>query len=156
VSSAKPQIVMKNINLNLENKLPQILLFVAGLAFAAVFLFVKPIAQSTHYHAFANENTILGIPNFANVSSNIGFVIVGILGWIVCIKRKYLDPIHLALVVGIFLTGFGSAYYHFAPDNCTLVWDRIPMTIIFSSYFALILSVYFSKKQLELFGLSIC
>ena len=36
------------------------------------------------------------------------------------------------------LTGFGSAYYHLEPNNPTLVWDRLPMTIGFMSLFALI------------------
>jgi hypothetical protein len=30
------------------------------------------------------------------------------------------------------LTGIGSAYYHLAPDNETLFWDRLPMTIAFA------------------------
>jgi hypothetical protein len=34
--------------------------------------------------------------------------------------------------LGAFLTCFGSAYYHFAPDNLRLVWDRLPMTLGFA------------------------
>lgn len=141
---------MKNVDpipvTKLQFYTPKILVFVSVAAFVLVFLLLEPIAQNSHYHAFANENAFLGIQNFANVVSNVGFILVGILGLITCIKRKYFNPIGLALVGGIFLTGFGSGYYHFAPDNSTLVWDRIPMTIIFSSFFALILSVYFSVK----------
>lgn len=37
------------------------------------------------------------------------------------------------LFMGVLLTGFGSAYYHWHPDNNRLVWDRIPMTIVFMS-----------------------
>ena len=29
----------------------------------------------------------------------------------------------------------GSAYYHWAPDNHTLVWDRLPMTLAFVGLF---------------------
>ena len=32
---------------------------------------------------------------------------------------------------GLFLTAFGSSYYHWAPDNARLVWDRLPMTLVF-------------------------
>jgi hypothetical protein len=35
------------------------------------------------------------------------------------------------LFAGVGLTGIGSAYYHWAPDNATLFWDRLPMTIAF-------------------------
>jgi hypothetical protein len=33
--------------------------------------------------------------------------------------------------LGLFLTAFGSSYYHWAPDNARLVWDRLPMTLVF-------------------------
>jgi hypothetical protein len=29
------------------------------------------------------------------------------------------------------LTAVGSGYYHLAPDNESLFWDRLPMTIAF-------------------------
>lgn len=34
------------------------------------------------------------------------------------------------------LTAFGSAYYHLAPDNERLFWDRLPMTVAFMSLVA--------------------
>ena len=37
---------------------------------------------------------------------------------------------------GIFLTGFGSAYYHWNPDDGTLFWDRLPMALAFSAILA--------------------
>jgi hypothetical protein len=40
------------------------------------------------------------------------------------------------LFIGVLLTGLGSAYYHWNPNNDTLVWDRIPMTIVFMSLLA--------------------
>ena len=33
--------------------------------------------------------------------------------------------------LGVALVFFGSAYYHWRPNNATLVWDRVPMTIAF-------------------------
>ncbi|HEX5680948.1 MAG TPA: hypothetical protein VFX82_08935, partial [Desulfobacterales bacterium] len=33
--------------------------------------------------------------------------------------------------IGVLLTALGSGYYHLAPDNETLFWDRLPMTIAF-------------------------
>src|SRR5262249_11457597 len=40
---------------------------------------------------------------------------------------------------GIFSTAFGSAYYHLRPDDARLFWDRLPMTIVFMSLFALVI-----------------
>jgi hypothetical protein len=38
---------------------------------------------------------------------------------------------YLFIFVGLLLTAFGSSYYHLAPDNARLLWDRLPMTIAF-------------------------
>ncbi len=38
--------------------------------------------------------------------------------------------------LGAFLTCFGSAYYHWAPDDATLAWDRLPMTLAFMGLLA--------------------
>jgi len=40
------------------------------------------------------------------------------------------------LFVGVTLTAFGSAYYHLAPNDATLVWDRLPMAFAFSGLIA--------------------
>ena len=42
--------------------------------------------------------------------------------------------------VGVLLTGFGSGWYHLAPDNDSLVWDRLPMAISFMSIVAIMTS----------------
>jgi hypothetical protein len=50
-------------------------------------------------------------------------------------SRRYRRPLktqpYVMVAAGILLTAFGSAYYHWAPDNARLVWDRLPMTIAF-------------------------
>jgi hypothetical protein len=48
--------------------------------------------------------------------------------------------------VGLFLTAFGSGYYHWDPSNATLVWDRLPMTIAFTSLIAAFLSERISLR----------
>jgi len=40
---------------------------------------LDPIAQSQVYHNFADQRSILGIPNFLDVASNLPFFIFGIL-----------------------------------------------------------------------------
>lgn len=112
-------------------------LIAAGVALivAGFFLFVPPIAQDETYHSFADNRTMLGIPNFWNVASNLPFAIVGILGlWKL---RGALDRI---LFTGVLLTFFGSAYYHLAPSDPRLVWDRLPMTFVFMPLLACVVS----------------
>jgi hypothetical protein len=40
------------------------------------------------------------------------------------------------LLAGVALVSFGSSYYHLHPDNRTLFWDRLPMTVVFMSLLA--------------------
>ena len=112
------------------------LLIAAGiLAVSAFFLFVPPIAQDETYHTFADSRTIWGIPNFWNVVSNLPFAIVGILGlW------KLRASFDRVLFTGVLLTFFGSSYYHLAPSDSRLVWDRLPMTLVFMALLACVVS----------------
>lgn len=92
------------------------------------------IPQDAHYHDFALDQAVFGIANFWNVFSNVAFIVVAALG---CRRRS--SPRSMEEIVflgGVFLTGLGSAYYHYAPSNDTLFWDRLPMTIAFSGVIA--------------------
>ena len=99
--------------------------------------FLDPIPQDLAYHQFVDARSWLGIPNAWNVLSNLPFVIVGLaaLQWL---ARQPLPHRKMWVVffIGITLTGFGSAYYHWTPNNDTLVWDRLPMTIAFMAFFS--------------------
>ena len=41
--------------------------------------------------------------------------------------------------LGLALTFFGSSYYHLHPNNARLVWDRLPMTLVFMSIVAAVI-----------------
>jgi hypothetical protein len=91
------------------------------------------------YHHFADQRGWLGIPHFDDVASNIAFLIAGSWGLAFLSRKSSLDQFidacerwpYLLVFLGLLLTAFGSAYYHLAPDNDRLVWDRLPMTIVF-------------------------
>src|SRR5215475_10747764 len=119
-----------------------ILLGGLGLASAAVLAALPPITQDESYHAFADARTLLGIPHFWNVVSNLPFVAVGAAG--LAFYRK--DAASTALFVGILLTGFGSSYYHLDPSDGTLFWDRLPMTISFAAIFSLVVGERVGSK----------
>jgi hypothetical protein len=102
-----------------------------ALTVLAFFVFVPAIPQDQKFHAFADSRTILGIPNFWNVASNLLFGIVGMFG-----LRRFRSIADRVLFLGVLLTAFGSSYYHWAPADARLVWDRLPMTIIFMAFVA--------------------
>jgi hypothetical protein len=108
---------------------------------------LPPIPQMQSYHAFADARTMLGVPNFLNVASNLPFAVVGVLGLWLLLRHDAVGPSGpvleraerwplLVLFAGVLLTAFGSSYYHLAPDNDRLVWDRLPMTVAFMGFFA--------------------
>jgi len=90
---------------------------------------LPPLLQDQSYHQFADQREILGIPNFWNVVSNLPFIAVGAAG----LLRFRGEPITFVLFAGLFLTGFGSSYYHLDPNDSTLFWDRLPMIMCFAA-----------------------
>jgi Ceramidase len=98
---------------------------------AALLLF-PALPQDQSYHQFADQRELFGIPNFWNVVSNLPFIAVGAAG----LLRVRRDATTVVLFTGLFLTGFGSSYYHLNPNDSTLFWDRLPMTLCFAAILA--------------------
>ena len=111
-------------------------------------LLVPRTAQPLSYHQFADERRWLGLPNFPDVASNIVFAAAGLAGlWYLSGRSggaQFIDPrekcFYVFFFLGLLLTAFGSSYYHLAPDNARLVWDRLPMTVVFMSLVAAVIA----------------
>ncbi len=98
------------------------------------------IPQDASYHDFADDCTHYSIPNFWNVTSNIPFILCGLLFFVSTNNKNYFfNLIRKLMGIGFITTGIGSGFYHWSPNNYTLVWDRIPMTIVFVSFFHLLI-----------------
>ena len=113
--------------------------------------FAEPVAQDPLYFLFADQRSLAGIPNFLNVMSNLPFLIIGIMGWRIATAgdaamNPDMKPAWMTFFFGIALTAFGSGYFHLYPDNHSLIWDRLPMTIGFMSLVSIIISEYFSTR----------
>lgn len=113
-------------------------------------LFLPPIPQPTNYHHFADARTFWGVPNALNVLSNIPFLLVGIWGLLVVGRANFLSSseqiFYWVLFAGVALTAFGSAWYHWTPNNDSLVWDRLPITFGFMGFFAAVISERLSLR----------
>lgn len=127
------------------------LFLVAAALITGAFL-LEPIAQDPAYHLFADTRQFLGIANFWNVASNILFLYAGIRG------LHYLStgdtsgilpsliPAYRVFFIGVLLTAFGSGWYHSGPGLDSMVWDRLPMTLVFMSLFAIVLGEHVSES----------
>ncbi|KAE9595110.1 putative ceramidase [Lupinus albus] len=117
---------------------------VALFCFLVLMIVTPSIPQSQQYHHFADHRRFFGIPNALNVISNFPFLVIGLIGLILCHHGNYFQ---LSLqgelwgwtcfYVGVAAVGVGSSYYHLKPDDATLVWDRLPMTVAFTSIVAI-------------------
>ena len=123
-------------------------LFAATLAVAAAVSFLPRIPQDPAYHRFADARSWLGVPNFMNVASNLPFLLVGVAGLRFTLGKgsaaRFVEPAErwpwTALFLGVALTCLGSGYYHSAPSNAALVWDRLPMAVGFMGVLAALIA----------------
>lgn len=131
-----------------------ILLLIALALLAVVGAFLsEPVAQDINYHNFSDKRIILNVPNFWNVITNIPFFIVGFLGLLKLINNKKIliaetnKIAYYLFYSGITLIAFGSGFYHLDPNNETLVWDRLPMSLAFMAIFSIIITEYISIQK---------
>jgi hypothetical protein len=112
--------------------------------FAVVYIWFFPASpQNVAYHNFADARHLLGIDNFFNVISNIGFMLAGLWGiYLIFTYRRNTTFVnaserwpYLVFFVGAVLIAFGSSYYHLNPNNSTILWDRLPMCIDTMAFF---------------------
>ena len=111
--------------------LPSAVLYLAILAWLAH----GPIHQVANYHDFADKRRFLGVPHAGDVLSNLAIAAPGLWAlWIFRTRaaREALGaawPGYALFFVALALTSLGSGYYHWAPDNARLVWDRLPIAL---------------------------
>jgi hypothetical protein len=129
-----------------KSKAP-LLLIGTAVVIAVIALLLPPIPQPLSYHNFADHRAWLGVPNFGDVISNVPFAVVGAWGLISLFKSgagKFSDPrerwLYIVMFAGLILTAIGSGYYHLAPDNARLVWDRIPIMIVFMALLSAVIA----------------
>ena len=119
-----------------------------------IFLFPR-IPQNEAYHHFADQRAWLGVPNCLDSLSNVFFLVVGALGILFVARSKapsdaFIDSKerwpYLLFFLAVALTAFGSAYYHLAPSDERLVWDRLPMSFGFASLLGAVIAERISVR----------
>ncbi|QDQ27863.1 hypothetical protein FNU76_16760 [Chitinimonas arctica] len=90
-----------------------------------------PITQLDNYHQFADQRAWLGIPHAGDVLSNLVFAVIGLfgLGQLGRQPGRAGKSAYALFFVALLLTSLGSTWYHLAPDNSRLVWDRLPIVL---------------------------
>ena len=142
----------------IENRTLHIRIMLGLTLICSFILFLLPaIPQPPEYHQFADSRMFLGIPNFLDVLSNLLFLAAGLYGLKLLfdpregIEKALFDSTqeiasYALFFAGSLLTCFGSIYYHLAPDNASLAWDRLPMTLMFASFLSIVISERINQK----------
>ncbi|XP_017420702.1 uncharacterized protein LOC108330700 isoform X1 [Vigna angularis] len=130
-------------------------LLLTFVSFLLLFLLSPSIPQPQWYHHFADNRSFFGIPNALNVISNFPFMVIGLIGLVLCHRRSSYFNISLegelwgwkCFYAGVTSVAFGSSYYHLHPDDASLLWDRIPMTVAFASLMAILIIERIDAKK---------
>ena len=128
--------------MRLSGRKPGLVLGGTAVAAAIAAACLPRIAQDPGYHLFADARSILGIPSGLNVLSNVAFAVVALAGLRLLargdavVRESGERWAWVVSFVGVGLTSLGSAWYHLAPSNDTLVWDRLPMAVAFLALLA--------------------
>lgn len=141
-------------NATKKTKLGYSLISLLAIITLSLFFSIDSIPQDIKYHLFADSQRYFNLPNTFNVISNIPFFLVGIFAlWqltthdknkLNIVVENY--PAYFILFLGTMLIGIGSGYYHLNPNNNSLVWDRLPMTLSFMALYSIIIGEFISIK----------
>ncbi|CAN8236667.1 unnamed protein product [Cochlearia groenlandica] len=127
--------------------------------FWLIIMFITPKIplDSFRHHVFADKRNFMGVPNTLNVMTNFPFLIIGVLGFVLCIGGSFFNISLKGEICGwtMFYGGiaslaFGSAYYHLKPDDNRIFYDTFPILIAYSSLF----SSFLVERAGETVGLS--
>ena len=141
----------------ISRKASLVLLLVITAAIVLACCLLPRFPQPLTYHQFADRRGLFGIPNFGDVFSNLPFAVIGVLGLAFLWQSKskpdaghFIDcreqlP-YLFVFAGLLLTALGSSYYHLNPNNATLVWDRLPMAIVFMAFFSIVIAEHIDAR----------
>jgi hypothetical protein len=115
--------------------------WLAVVAAVAAMAWHGPIPQLAGYHAFADTRHWMGVANAGDVLSNLAFVAVAAWAWATEDRAAGEDGAQrrarAAFIASLFLTALGSIWYHLAPDNQRLFFDRVPIALACASLLCL-------------------
>lgn len=123
---------------------PRAWLLLTAAALALLAFLLPPIAQPPQYHDFADQRPCGPLPNCLDTASNALFMLAGLSGFHILRgaagRRAFADPREVwpyaLFFLAVILVGFASGYYHLAPDNAGLAWDRAAIALALMAWFA--------------------
>jgi hypothetical protein len=117
------------------------------LAAVLAIVLLPRVPEPEQFMTLSDHRTVLGVPNFFDVVSNLPFVLLGIWGlYVVLADRRgaFSETAerwpYAVLFLAVALTGLGSTYFHLAPDGARLMWDRLPIAVGFMALLSAVIA----------------
>jgi uncharacterized membrane protein len=115
-----------------------------ALVFAVLLACLGPaLAQPAHYHAFADQRVVWGLPFAMDVLSNMLFAVGGVWG-LLALRRLPAGtetdaqrPLAALFFAGLLFTTLCSSAYHWRPEHAGLAIDRLGMVVAFAGLLGL-------------------
>ena len=125
---------------------------------------LPPLPQDPSYHRFADQRSLFGVPNAADVGSNLAILAAGVWGIVLMWRTHRSDAatslarstdrwLYWRFYLAAVLAAVGSIYYHLAPDDHRLLWDRLPLALLLASFAAIVIAERIGMKAGLLSGL---
>lgn len=139
----------------------EVLLLLACLGLTAAALFGPAMAQPPHYHEFADQRVLWGVPFAMDVLSNLPFALAGVAGaWcLLMLPPRALSNVQRAMsalfFAGLVLTAAASMGYHWQPDDAGLAVDRYGMAVAFAGLLGLAAAGRVSERAGAALGLAL-
>lgn len=124
-------------------------------------LFGPAVAQPAHYHAFADQRSLWGVPHALDVLSNLPFALAGAAGlWLLRGEAAArIPPVQRAcsalFFAGLLLTTLCSSWYHLQPDDAGLAIDRAGMSVAFAGVLGLVAATQVSDRAGRLLAVAL-
>ena len=153
-------VTQRHLKIGRTPRLEMVLCLICMALFALAVL-GPSVEQPGHYHAFADQRHLLGIPNLMDVVSNLAFAGFGAMGawhlWRTSTAAFSAIDRRLAglFFFGLIVTAAFSGWYHLQPDNEGLAIDRYGMTVAFAGLLGLAASTRVSERAGQWLGLAV-
>jgi len=140
---------------------PEAMLLLTCLSLLALALFGPALAQPAHYHEFADQRVLWGVPFAMDVLSNLPFALAGAVGaWCLwSLPSGALSNVQRAMAalffIGLLLTAAASSWYHWHLDDAGLAVDRCGMAVAFAGLLGLAAAGRVSERAGATLGLAV-
>lgn len=124
-------------------------------------LAAPPVLQPAHFHAFADQRALWGVPHALDVLSNLPFALAGGAGlWLLRAGGALpIAPTQRACArlffAGLVLTASCSGWYHLQPADLGLAIDRAGMSVAFAGLLGLLVATKVSERSGGLLALGV-